>query len=378
MALMFQRLARNFIKNGYFPTDADTTLRLLQAIEPCPAGELRILDPCCGEGVALAEVKHHLGSERTTAYGVEYDEERAWHAKTLLDHCIHGDLQDCVIGRRQFGLLWLNPPYGDLVTDRQGVATSQKGRQRLEKLFYQRCHSDLQYGGLLVLIVPVYALDRELSGWIATHFDRVRVFGAAVDTFRQVVVLGRRRRADGTDTALRARLEAIGHGDAEAPPLPEVWTGERYTVPPATSPEVRFAAGRLDPKQLADEIRAGRDDSLARDPAQFTQGTAHVVPPALFCSRSGRSSLTVCQTWSKSTSQSSWISLLRMPAGHTGMASRSTRSRNRAGKDFGVSTSTCTPSTRSASFCSLAIVIRPVPVRVSSRFRPPPFEWNEA
>ena len=199
MALMFQRLARNFIKNGYFPTDADTTQRLLQAIEPCPAGELRILDPCCGEGVALAEVKHHLDAERTTAYGVEYDEERAWHAKTLLDHCIHGDLQDCVIGRRQFGLLWLNPPYGDLVTDRQGVATSQNGRKRLEKLFYQRCHPDLQYGGLLVLIVPVYALDRELSGWIATHFDRVRVFGAAVDTFRQVVVLGRRRRADGTE-----------------------------------------------------------------------------------------------------------------------------------------------------------------------------------
>lgn len=255
MALMFQRLARNFIKNGYFPTDTDTTQRLLQAIEPCPAGELRILDPCCGEGVALAEVKHHLGCERTTAYGVEYDEERAWHAKTLLDHCIHGDLQDCVIGRRQFGLLWLNPPYGDLVTDRQSVATSQKGRKRLEKLFYQRCHPDLQYSGLLILIVPVYALDRELSGWIATHFERVRVFGAAVDTFRQVVVLGRRRRADGTDAALRARLEAIGHGDAEAPPLPEVWTGERYTVPPATSPEVRFAAGRLDPKQLANEIR---------------------------------------------------------------------------------------------------------------------------
>lgn len=61
-------------------------------------------------------VKHHLRSERTTAYGVEYDEERAWHAKTLLDHSIHGDLQDCTIGRRQFGLLWLNPPYGDLET----------------------------------------------------------------------------------------------------------------------------------------------------------------------------------------------------------------------------------------------------------------------
>jgi len=53
MALMFSRLAHNFIKNGYFPTDAVTLERILAAIEP--DGEtLRIHDPCCGEGTALA------------------------------------------------------------------------------------------------------------------------------------------------------------------------------------------------------------------------------------------------------------------------------------------------------------------------------------
>lgn len=255
MSLMFQRLARNFIRNGYFPTDADTTQRVLQAIEPAPVGELRILDPCCGEGVALAEAKHHLDAERTAAYGVEYDEERAWHAKTLFDHCIHGDRQDCMIGMRQFGLLWLNPPYGDLVSDKQGVAQAQGGRKRLEKVFYQRCYPDLQYGGILVLIVPAYSLDREFAGWIATHFDQVRVFRAAVETFKQLVVLGRRRRSDGTDTVLRARLEAVGIGDAQVDPLPEIWTGDTYTVPASPPGEVRFVAGKLDPRQLADEVR---------------------------------------------------------------------------------------------------------------------------
>lgn len=255
MPLMFQRLARNFIKNGYFPTDADTTQRVLQAIAPSPVGELRILDPCCGEGIALAEAKHSLDVERCTAYGVEYDEERAWHAKTLLDHCIHGDLQDCMLGRRQFGLLWLNPPYGDLVSDRQGVRESQGGRKRLEKVFYQRGYPSLQYGGILVLIVPAYSLDREFSGWIATHFERVRVFRAAVDTFKQVVVLGRRRRSDGTDTELRARLEAISVGDAQTDSLPEIWAGDTYTVPAAPSGDVRFVAGQLEPRQLADELR---------------------------------------------------------------------------------------------------------------------------
>jgi hypothetical protein len=251
---MLQRLARNFIRNGYFPTDAETTQRVLQALAPAVTGELRMLDPCCGEGIALAEAKQALDPMRTVAYGIEYDEERAWHAKTLLNHCIHGDLQDCLIGKRQFGLLWLNPPYGDLVSDRQGVARSEGGRKRLEKVFYQRCVPALQIGGILVLIVPAYSLDREFAGWIATQFEQVRVFRAAVDTFKQVVVLGRRRRSDGIDTTLRARLEAIGVGDVEAEPLPEVWTSEHYTVPQVPSGEVRFVAGTLDPRQLADEI----------------------------------------------------------------------------------------------------------------------------
>ncbi len=55
MTLMFQRLARNFAKNGYFPTDAETTQRTLNALAPVKIGRMRILDPCAGEGVALAD-----------------------------------------------------------------------------------------------------------------------------------------------------------------------------------------------------------------------------------------------------------------------------------------------------------------------------------
>ena len=45
MALMFQRLAHNYAKNGYFPTDGETTQRILNAIAPCETGVMRILDP---------------------------------------------------------------------------------------------------------------------------------------------------------------------------------------------------------------------------------------------------------------------------------------------------------------------------------------------
>src|SRR3546814_9808759 len=50
MALMFPRLARNFVKNGYFPTDDPTLERALNALMPSD-GSMCILDPCAGEGV---------------------------------------------------------------------------------------------------------------------------------------------------------------------------------------------------------------------------------------------------------------------------------------------------------------------------------------
>src|SRR3546814_10855996 len=76
---------------------------------------------------------------------------RATHARLLVDHCIHGDLMDTMISRQAFGLLWLNPPYGDLARDTSGnLGYEGKGRARLEKLFYQRMLPLLQYGGILV------------------------------------------------------------------------------------------------------------------------------------------------------------------------------------------------------------------------------------
>jgi hypothetical protein len=48
--------------NGYYPTDPDTIERILSLLRPWPKGTMRIIDPCAGEGVALAECKHHLGA----------------------------------------------------------------------------------------------------------------------------------------------------------------------------------------------------------------------------------------------------------------------------------------------------------------------------
>ena len=44
--LVFPRLAQNFIKNGYYPTDDATIARTLSALEAVDEGQMRILDPC--------------------------------------------------------------------------------------------------------------------------------------------------------------------------------------------------------------------------------------------------------------------------------------------------------------------------------------------
>lgn len=254
-ALMFSRLAHNFIKNGYYPTDSDTMSRILNALQPCAEGKMNIIDPCVGEGTALAECQHHLGSDQVRSFAIEYDKERAYHAKQLLDHCIHGDFNDCLVSPRQFCLLFLNPPYGDLVADKAGMVAHEGGKQRLEKLFYQKSNPLLQFGGVMIFVIPHYALDKQLSHWIARHFERVQVFMAPEQRFKQAVIFGVKRRvASASDVGLVAkRLMAMGQGQLPDE-LPEVWNDDPYVIPTSGQSKVKFIYNQLDAPQLAEEL----------------------------------------------------------------------------------------------------------------------------
>lgn len=263
MALMFQRIARNYIKDGYFPTDSETIERVLRLLKPCKSGRMRIIDPCAGEGVALAECRHHLhdsDNNRTVdSFGVEYHINRAAQAKQLLDRCLQGDFQDTIITPRSFGLLWLNPPYGDLVSDKgQTGGNKRSGKKRLEKIFFQQAARLLQYGGVMVLIVPHYTLDNEFRRWIAAGFDNVQVYLAPEQQFKQAVVLGIRKRTAASGQPFQDALAKLEHfaqmEDKPELPVSEWPDDDGYRVPPATG-EIRFNAARIDERQLQEEIK---------------------------------------------------------------------------------------------------------------------------
>jgi len=260
MALMFQQLAHNFIKNGYYPTDSATIESILTHLQPCQTGTMRLIDPCAGEGSALAECQHllhhPLQQQLVETFAVEYNKERSIQAKQLLKRCLTGDFQDTIITPRSFGLLWLNPPYGDLVTDKAqtGIEVFNKGKKRLEKVFYQRSVRLLQYGGVMVLIVPYYTLDDEFRKWIAAGFEKITVYKAPEQRFKQVVVMGVRRRTSTHDEKYKQILNTLNlFCDADQQPLPKEVV-QAYRIPPATAGDIRFNAMRIDEEQLQDEI----------------------------------------------------------------------------------------------------------------------------
>ena len=286
MALIFQRLARNFIKNGYFPTDEVTLAGMLAALDIAGAS-VRILDPCCGEGTALAEVKQHLtdSGARVEALGVEFDAERAWHAKGMLDTVAHSDVADVFVTARSVGLLFLNPPYGHTVADRAGTSERARG-DRLEKLFCRKVFPWLKFGGVLALIVPHYVLDPEFAELIARGFSRVRVFMAPEQRFRQCVILGVKRGSDRPDPQVAAMLEAVGKGELPDT-LPEVWAEEPYLVPGITEgAEFALRALRIDAAQLeAELVRLAGHTLWPRFPAMFSTAQTPNRPPLRAMSR---------------------------------------------------------------------------------------------
>ena len=256
--LMFPRLARNFAKNGYFPTDEPTLERALAALASSE-GCMCICDPCAGEGVAIAEAAHALGRDQVRAYAVEYDAERAAHARNLVDCCLHSDLLDSTISRQAFGLLWLNPPYGDMVRDQAGGDNPFKGRARLEKVFYEKTIPLLQYGGILVFIIPTYVLDKEIIGWLTQHFANLRIYRAVETKFKQAVIFGQRIRhrdlVSAEVKAARNLLSEVVHGQRELEELPSEWPFLPYIVPASKAEPEHFFRVSLEPEQLAGEIQ---------------------------------------------------------------------------------------------------------------------------
>lgn len=257
--LMHPRAANNYADNGYFPTDGISLAGIAARLD-IAGSKVRIFDPCCGGGDALAYLGSHLSNAGSVceSYGIELNHSRAADAAEKLGFAIQGDIESCIIQPRQIGLLFLNPPYGFTAADHLGNARTK----RLEELFFGSTIPALQEGGILVLIVPTTALTETFTQEIASRFTEVRMFKAGVDTYKQVVVFGvkPKNRASIGKTLLKQQQVLLMRPD-EASALTEpvdFW----YEVPPAAAGVFRPINHRPDAEGLSVELAALHNQTL--------------------------------------------------------------------------------------------------------------------
>ena len=191
-----------------------------------------------------------------TTHGIELDHQRAHEARSRLTKVLWGDaLTEMQVSPNAFGLLYLNPPYDD------GVSDGAKS-QRLEVQFLRRYLGTLQQGGYLVLVIPYYIL-KHCAKPLARYF-KVQVLGFPKDefqAFRQCIVFGRKKllvpkeETEQTQTHLK-ELAAMEPDDF----MDEVETLEciapvSITVPTPVKPLTTFMARNIDPLEAIPLVR---------------------------------------------------------------------------------------------------------------------------
>jgi hypothetical protein len=216
---------------GFYPLPSPEAERIRRFLQ-FPEHQCSTLDPCAGEGVALAEITR---GAKVIRYGIELDAHRAVLARSSADEVIHGSCFDVQCPVESFSLIYLNPPYD--------FEVSEERSQRMERLFLEHVYRWLKRGGLPVLVIPGKCLS-DCSQGLAYHFRDVRVHRLAEPEsakYGPIVIMGVRRTRSERDrlqdsdiTRARVRYESLARDSGKVPPLPSM--PDRYYVVPSSGP----------------------------------------------------------------------------------------------------------------------------------------------
>lgn len=259
---------------GYYPTPLSVVDRIGSFLE-FPGENANLLDPCCGEGIALRALAER---GKATTYGVELDQYRAEVAGSNLDKVLHCSYEDARVSNGAFSCLFLNPPY-----DWAERADQAERAERKEAAFLRGTVRYLQPDGVLVYIVPQQRVRSDTARFLAHRFgelDVYRFMDEEYEPYRQVVVFGVRKPKGALDEAGLDRLSGLAYE-----PLLELSYAERpvYTLPP--SHDVRlFRSTAIDEGELERELgrsplwsrmavrAAGNERSIGRPPLPLHAG----------------------------------------------------------------------------------------------------------
>ena len=239
-------------KGGFYPTP-ERVVDLLAELIHTPTGyyhrdreTLRILDPCCGAGEALAQLAERMDVPNAIpieTYGVELHRDRAEEAEKRLGRALASDLFATSIANGAFGLLLLNPPYDYDSEDK-----------RTEHAFLTQTTRYLAEGGLLVFIVPRQRLAVS-ARYLSTHYGRMRCWAfphPEREVFDQVVLMGYRKADPVPDAHGESMVLEWAVGEPE-PMRPEQYPP--FTPKTTPSGDILFTTRTVDPVAAAAEAR---------------------------------------------------------------------------------------------------------------------------
>lgn len=241
----------NRVRMGYFPTDPDHVDILRSAVQ-YPEEPVNVIDPCCGEGLALARFTH--GTNAVT-YGVEIDTVRGEEAQSRIRRVGFGSFFHSRISLNAFQCLFLNPPYLS--------APSENGSRRLEKAFLADSMRLLADDGVLIYIIPFYRATHDVCRVLCENFTDLRVhrfLGKEFEQFKQVVFIGRKipRREAYKQTERLAEYMLFPDNIPLITELP----ADAYILPAANKPVDQFKGAVFNEKELAEQLR--RSGSIDR------------------------------------------------------------------------------------------------------------------
>ena len=231
------------IKMGYYPTPLSVVERVKSFIE-FPEDNVNLLDPCCGEGLALKRLK---GDVNATTYGIELDECRAERAKSNLDYVIKGSYEDARISNNAFSCLFLNPPYD------WDIANVGERSERKEKTFLKGTLRYLQPSGLIIYIIPQKRLSDDIAKVLSYRFDDFNVFrfpDEEYEEFKQIVLFGSKKHEPLLNDLEYERLRVIPHKDLREIPFSDK---PIYSLP-ASGQVHLFRSSLVDEKELEREM----------------------------------------------------------------------------------------------------------------------------
>jgi len=262
-------------KLGYYPTPEDELNKIMEMIKIDESNsKIDVLDPCFGDGRALLSFKKKYGNQ-ITAYGVELDSVRFTNAMSgdvgFIDVGLQCDaLQEIVVNKKSFDILFLNPPYDVENTDE--VTAAIVGRRRLESRFLEKYTESLIPNGLLVYIVPSNSVFKDFS-YLTKKYELVSLYAfESFFDFRQVVFIGRRKSIDKKDMPkelegdilswLKDLTNADLYGDEDINKITSKRFGVEkieYTPKVTEKPKVKIFTSLLNPELMVEKIQPLED-----------------------------------------------------------------------------------------------------------------------